>query len=52
MLPDLWMRHYDNQMRLEKVLSNRPMRHSFIWCVYGAWRSPNLITATNYDSSV
>ena len=20
------------------------MRHSFMWCAYGAWRGPNLIT--------
>ena len=45
MLPVLLMCHYDNPLHLEKAHSDRPMRHSFIWCAYGAWRGPNLITA-------
>ena len=44
MLPVLLMRHYNNPLHLEKAHSDRPMRHSFIWCAYGAWRGPNLIT--------
>ena len=44
MLPVLLMRHYDNPLHLEKVHSDRPMHHSFIWCAYGAWHGPNLIT--------
>ena len=55
MLPVLWMWHYNDQLRLEKAYSNRTMHHSFIWCAYGTWRSPNLITGkaakngTNWD---
>ena len=42
MLPVLLLLyHYYKLLHLEKAHSDGPMRHSFIWCAYGAWRGPN-----------
>ena len=52
MLPILSMCHYDNQLPPKKVHGNRPMPHSFIWCEYGAWCGPNLITVVSQQDGL